>query len=123
MMKDKEGKIADRLNNLMDNDSAYIETLFNVAHYNKEYEGPASLADVAFELAEPDTYVHESLTQSWKMGADLAQTMIDRGISEGFVKPGTEGGFVITEEGRAFISESSSKLGNTYESEHEADEF
>jgi hypothetical protein len=122
-MDKKDGKIADRLNDLMDTDSAYIEALFNVAHYNKEYKSPASLADVAFELAEPDVYVHESLSQSWKIGSELAETMIDRGISEGFIKPGSEGGYIITNEGRAYIAENKDKLGKTYESEHEADTY
>jgi hypothetical protein len=122
--KAREDKILDQLTQLADDHETLLaESVFQVAHYNKEYKGAASLADVAFELAETDENVHKALSQSWKLGAEFAEPALEMAKELGYITQEKSGGYVITQEGRGYLQSVREKLGNTYESEHEGDEF
>lgn len=110
------------------------EVLFQVAHYVDEYGGPASLADVAFEIQEKDTDVHKAMEKAVKAGIPKVEPVIKSLLEEGFIVETEYGGYVTTPEGDKIIGEPEveKELGNTYESkknkgnpegEGEADEF
>jgi hypothetical protein len=103
-----------------DDEALLAETLFNIAHYNEEYESAASLADIAFELTEVDKKVHRAVTETWKEGAEIAETALSSLEEEGHIEKCDCGGWKITPAGEEWLDEHLDKLGHTFESEEHA---
>ena len=110
------------------------EVLFQVAHYVDEYGGPASLADVAFEIQEKNTDVHKAMEKAVKAGIPKVEPVIKMLLEEGLIVETEYGGYVTTPEGDKIVQEpqEQEKSLGTYESdknngnpegEGEADEF
>lgn len=94
------------------------EVLFQVAHYMEEYKAPASLSDVAFEIEEKDSDVHEAMMDAVKRGAPKVGPVLKSLIDQGLIMETEFGGYVTTPDGDEMLGESDtqSKLGSTYES-------
>jgi len=95
------------------------EVLFQVAHYVDEYGGPASLADVAFEIQEKDTDVHKALEKAVKEGTPKVKPAIKSLLDQGLKVETEYGGYITTEEGDKMLGEPEvqGELGDTYESD------
>ena len=94
------------------------EVLFQVSHYNKEYGSPASLGDIAFEVQEKDSKVHEAMEKAVKEGTPKVEPAIKTLLDEGLIVETEYGGYVTTPEGDAMIEEPEVQkdLGGTFES-------
>lgn len=103
-----------------DNGSVDVEAevLFQIAHYVDEYGGPASLADVAFEVQEKDTDVHKALEEAVEKGIPKVKPAVESLLSQGLIVETEYGGYITTDEGDAVVKEPEvqSELGTTYES-------
>jgi hypothetical protein len=95
------------------------EVLFQVAHYREEYKAPASLADIAFEIATTDPDLHEMMMDAVKEGTPLVGPVLKSLVDQGLIMETEFGGYVTTPDGDDMLkdTETQSKLGNTYESE------
>lgn len=108
------------------------EILFQVAHYTDEYGGPASLADIAFEIQEKNTDVHKAMEKAVKAGIPKVEPAVKSLLEQGLIVETEYGGYITTPEGDKMLGDVQGELGNTYESdknkgnpegEGEADEF
>lgn len=95
------------------------EVLFQVSHYSKEYGAPASVADIAFEIVEKDSEVHEAMMDAVYEGTPKVKPILKQLVDEGLIIETEFGGYVTTPEGDAVVTEpeTQEKLGDTYESE------
>jgi len=93
------------------------EVLFQVAHYREEYKAPASLADVAFEIAETDPEIHEMMMDAVKEGTPIVGPVLKRLVDQGLIMETEFGGYITTPDGDEMLKGSEENLGNTYESE------
>jgi hypothetical protein len=95
------------------------EVLFQIAHYAEEYEAPASLADVAFEIEEKDSDVHHAMEEAVEKGTPKVEPAIKSLIDQGLIMETEFGGYVTTPDGDEMLqsSEVQSELGGTYESQ------
>lgn len=95
------------------------EVLFQVAHYREEYGGPASLADIAFEIEEKDSEIHEAMMEAVKAGTPKVKPALKSLIDQGLVVETEYGGYITTSEGDKMVKEpeTQAELGSTYESE------
>lgn len=95
------------------------EVLFQVAHYSKEYKAPASLADIAFEIQEKDSDVHEAMMMAVEEGTPKVTPILKSLVEQGLIMETEFGGYITTPDGDEMVgtSEVQSGLGNTYESE------
>jgi hypothetical protein len=94
------------------------EVLFQVGHYSEEYKAPASLADIAFEIQEKDTKVHEAMMKAVEEGTPKVEPVLKSLIEQGLVMETEFGGYITTPDGDEMLqtSEVQSDLGGTYES-------
>jgi hypothetical protein len=94
------------------------EVLFQVSHYNKEYGSPASLGDIAFEVQEKDSKVHEAMEKAVKEGTPKVEPAVKTLLDEGLIVETEYGGYVTTPQGDAMIEEPEVQedLGGTFES-------
>ncbi len=100
-----------------DNADLEAEVLFQVAHYREEYKAPASLADIAFEIAETDPEIHEMMMDAVKEGTPIVGPVLKRLVDQGLIMETEFGGYITTPDGDEMVKGSEENLGNTYESE------
>jgi DNA-binding PadR family transcriptional regulator len=95
------------------------EVLFQVAHYKEEYGGPASMADIAFEIQEKDSELHDAIMDAVKEGTTKVKPALKSLVDQGLIVETEYGGYVATEEGEKMVREpeTQAELGDTYESE------
>jgi hypothetical protein len=95
------------------------EVLFQIAHYKEEYGGPASMADIAFEIQEKDSELHDAIMDAVKEGTPKVKPVVKSLIDQGLVVETEYGDYITTPDGDAMITtpETQSELGSTYESE------
>jgi hypothetical protein len=95
------------------------EVLFQVAHYREEYKAPASLADIAFEIAETDPDLHDMVMDAVKEGTPIVGPILKSLVDQGLIMETEFGGYVTTPDGDAMLegADTQSKLGSTYESD------
>ena len=95
------------------------EVLFQVAHYKEEYGAPASVADIAFEIQEQDSELHDAIMDAVKEGTPKVKPVLKSLVDQGLIVETEYGGYIATEEGEKMVREPETQagLGNTYESE------
>jgi len=94
------------------------EVLFQVAHYKEEYGAPASVADIAFEIQEQDSELHDAIMDAVKEGTSKVKPVLKSLVDQGLIVETEYGGYIATEEGEKMVREPETQagLGNTYES-------
>jgi len=101
-----------------DQSTLEAEVLFQVSHYLSEYDAPASLADIAFEIGCEDDGLHEAMMAAIEKGMRKVKPIMKQSEEEGFIIQTEFGGFITTTEGDKLIQEPGvqDELGSTYES-------
>jgi hypothetical protein len=102
-----------------DQSALEAEVLFQVSHYLSEYGAPASLADIAFEIAAKDDKLHEAVMKAVEEGTPKVEPVLKGLIEQGLVLETEYGGYVTSPEGDKLIQEPEvqGELGSTYESD------
>jgi len=95
------------------------EVLFQITHYKEEYGAPASVADIAFEIQEQDSELHDAIMDAVEEGTPKVKPAIKSLLDQGLIAETEYGGYVATPEGEKVVREPETQgaIGNTYESE------